>query len=381
MLFQANLKNGRRFSTNAAFLFPAKNRLNLHVKKNSMVTRIIIDGRTKTAVGVEFVFNRKKYKVFAKKEVIVCGGAINSPQLLMLSGIGPKKHLGDKKIPLVKDLPVGENLMDHVALGSVVVLINQTVSLKYKNLLASPWNLYDFFKHKGPYTIPGGAEALAFVDLKRPGSADGHPDLELLLVSGLFSGDRITHRLLGLKKELFDAYYKPVEEADGFTVFPMVMRPKSKGRVWLRDADPFRHPLIDPNYFADETDLDVVVAGVRVLQKMLDTGPMKRLGARLSDIPMPGCDRHEFDSDGYWKCSARRVTFTVYHLSGTCKMGPGTDPAAVVDPRLRVHGVNNLRVVDASVIPEIPAAHTNGPTVMVAEKGADMIKEDWNRRF
>jgi len=380
--FQATMKNGRRYSTNTAFLFPASMRSNLHVKKQSTVTRIIIEKGTKKTIGVEFVSNRKKYRVFVRKEVIISGGAINSPQLLMLSGIGPKEHLRDLKIPLIKNLPVGENLMDHVALGGLSVLINDTISLKTERLLKNPLNMYKYISNfNGPYTIPGGAEALAFFDLDRPGYADGHPNLELLLISGLFSDNDYTHRLFGMKSEIYNKVYKKTSNMDGFTVFPMIMRPKSKGRVWLKDANPFHYPLIDPNYFADETDLDVAVAGVRIFQQMLKTDAMKKLDATLFDTPLPGCVQHEFDTDAYWKCSARQISFTIYHLSGTCKMGPVGDPTAVVDPRLRVHGVSGLRVIDASVMPEVPAAHINAPTIMIGEKGADMIKQDWGIRI
>ncbi|XP_025191570.1 glucose dehydrogenase [FAD, quinone]-like [Melanaphis sacchari] len=379
--FQATMKNGRRYSTNTAFLFPARTRSNLHVKKESTVTRIIIEKGTKKAIGVEFVTNRKKYRVFVRKEVIVSGGAINSPQLLMLSGIGPEEHLKDIKIPLIKDLPVGENLMDHVALGGLSVLINDTISLKTDRLLKNPFNTQDYISNNyGPYTIPGAAEALAFFDLDRPGSLDGHPNLELLLISGLFSDNDYTHRLFGLKTEIYNQVYKKTENMDGFTVFPMIMRPKSKGRLWLKDANPFHYPLIDPNYFADERDLDVAVAGVRIFQQMLKTDAMKKLDAQLFDTPLPGCVQHKFDSDAYWKCSARQISFTIYHLSGTCKMGPVGDPTAVVDPRLRVHGISGLRVIDASIMPEVPGAHINAPTIMIGEKGSDMIKEDWGIR-
>ncbi|XP_025204501.1 glucose dehydrogenase [FAD, quinone]-like [Melanaphis sacchari] len=375
---QVTMKDGRRCSTNTAFLLPTKKRLNLHVKKFSTVTRIIIEKGTKTAKGVEFVSNGKKYRVFVRKEVIVSGGAINSPQLLMLSGIGPKEHLKSINIPLIKDLPVGENLMDHVALGSLSVLINDTISLKTQRLLRDPLNLYNFIiNHNGPLTIPGGAEALAFFDLDQPGIKNGHPNLELLLVSGLYSGDNLTHKLFGLKTDIYEKVYKPTQKMDGFTVFPMIMRPKSKGHLWLENANPFHYPLIDPNYFADERDLDVAVAGVRIFQQMLKTHAMKKLDAKLFDTPLPGCVQHKFDSDAYWKCSARQISFTIYHLSGTCKMGPVGDPTAVVDPRLRVHGISGLRVIDASIMPEVPAAHINAPTIMIGEKGADMIKEDW----
>jgi len=373
------MKNGRRWSTNTAFLFPAKKRPNLHVKKQSMVTRILIDQLSNKAIGVEFVSNGKKHRVFVRKEVIVSGGAINTPQLLMLSGIGPKQHLADIQIPLVKDLPVGENLMDHVSLGSLVVTINESISIRPKNSLEDPDAINDYLRYGGGLnTVPGGAEALAFFDVDRPWSRDGHPNLELLLISGTYSADKTMPKLCGLRDDLYDAVYRATEAMDGFTVFPMVMRPKSRGRVWLRDANPFHHPLIDPNYFADDADLDVIVAGVRLFQQMLRTGPMRSLNATILETPLPGCAKHVFDTDAYWKCAARQISFTIYHLSGTCKMGPATDPTAVVDPRLRVHGVSGLRVVDASIMPEIPAAHTNAPTIMIAEKASDMIKEDWS---
>lgn len=378
-ILKATMKNGRRCSTNKAFMFPAKTRSNLHVRKDSMVTKILIDNTTKIAIGVEFVAESLKYRVFAQKEIIVSAGAINSPQLLMLSGIGPKEHLRNKNIKLIKHLPVGENLMDHVALGSLTILINDTVSLKTSRIVANSNNLLNFMnKNNGPYTIPGGVEALALLDLDRPGSIDGYPNLELLLVSGLYSDRDDTHKLFGLKADVYNKVYKPTDKMEGFIIYPMVMRPKSKGRLWLENANPFHHPLIDPNYFADERDLDVAVAGVRIVQKMLKTDAMKKLDAKILDTPLPGCIQHTFDTDEYWKCSARHISFTIYHLSGTCKMGPKEDQMAVVDPRLRVHGIKNLRVIDASIIPEIPAAHTNGPTIMIGEKGADMIKEDWN---
>ncbi|XP_050440620.1 glucose dehydrogenase [FAD, quinone]-like isoform X2 [Adelges cooleyi] len=375
---QATMKNGRRCSTNTAFIIPASSRPNLEIKKSSMATKILIDKKTKKAIGVDFLIGLTKYRVYVKKEVIVSGGAVNSPQLLMLSGIGPQKHLKDKRIPLVKDLPVGENLMDHVALGSLTVLINDTVSLKSGKLMRNPQNLLNYMtNHNGPYTVPGGTEALAFYDTNNPNDPDGYPNLELLLVSGLYSSDDMVHTLFGLRRDVYDKVYKPTENMDGFVVLPMIMLPKSKGRISLNDANPLHHPLIDPNYFSNEADLDVAVAGVRLFQKMLRTDAMKKLNATILNTPLPGCTQYQFDSNDYWKCSVRQISFTVYHLSGTCKMGPVGDHTAVVDPRLRVHGVKGLRVIDASIIPEIPAAHTNAPAIMIGEKGSDMIKEDW----
>ncbi|XP_050539422.1 glucose dehydrogenase [FAD, quinone]-like [Daktulosphaira vitifoliae] len=379
---QTTMMNGRRWSTNAAFLFPARKRKNLHVKKYSTVTKILIDSVSKTAIGVEFVNGRKKYRVYARKEVIVSSGAINSPQLLMLSGIGPEAHLKEKGIPVLRNLPVGENLMDHVSLGSVFILINNTISMKMNRCLNNPYITYNFsVGHGGPASLPGGTEALAFFDTQKPNDPNGYPDLELLLLSTSYTADTALHRYFGMRKDFYNKVYYPVRNKDSFMIFPMVMRPKSRGRVWLKDTNPFHYPLIDPNYFADEADLDVIVAGVRIIQKMLKTDAMRQLDAQILTTPLPGCTDISFDSDAYWKCAARQISYSIYHLSGTCKMGPIGDPTAVVDPRLRVHGIKHLRVIDASIIPEIPVAHTNAPTIMIGEKGADMIKEDWNVPF
>lgn len=148
----------------------------------------------------------------------------------------------------------------------------------------------------------------------------------------------------------------------------------------LRSTDYRAKPKIYPNYFAAKEDMDTMIKGIRLALNITSTPAMKTLGTRLHDIPIPSCSRHTFASDAYFDCMARHFTFTIYHQSGTCKMGPPKDQKAVVDPRLKVYGVKNLRVIDASIIPEVPSAHTNAPTFMIAEKGADMIKEDWGIR-
>lgn len=376
------MRNGTRCSTSRAYLHPIRNRRNLHVKKRSQVTKILIDAQTKSAYGVEFVRNRRKYKVLARKEVIVSAGAVNSPHLLMVSGIGPAEHLAEKRIPLVKDLPVGHNLMDHVALGGLTFMINESVSVITERIIDDASLLNSFFtQHRGPISIPGGTEALSLHDLQNPRSDDGWPNLELLFVGGTLTSERTLRKSFGISNKVYDRVYKATEGRDGIMIFPMIMRPKSKGRVMLRDSNPFHAPLIYPNYFAVEDDLDVAVAGVRLSQKLVKTKPMRRLRATLLKTPLPGCLNMTFDSDEYWKCAARNLPFTIYHLSGTCRMGVQSDPTAVVDPRLRVIGVSRLRVVDASIMPEVTSAHTNSPTIMIAEKASDMIKEDWNIRI
>lgn len=373
------MKNGTRCSTSRAYLHPIRDRKNLHVKKMSMVTKVLIDPITKLAYGVEYVRRGVKRRVFARKEIIVSSGAINSPQLLMLSGIGPKEQLEQIGIEVMQDSPVGQNLMDHVALGGLTFLVNETVSLKTERILDDAMALNDFMSsHKGPITIPGGSEALAFYDLSNPRNPDGYPDLELLFNAGGITSDPTLKRGFGLTDFVYNSVFKAIEEMDGIMILPMVMRPKSKGEILLRDKNPFHHPLIYPNYFSDPADLDVLVKGVRLSQDLMKTKWMQKLSATLWDAPLPSCRKIQFDSDEYWKCAARQLPFTIYHLAGTCKMAPEQDPTSVVNPRLRVKGIRGLRVADASIMPEVPAAHTNAPTIMIGEKVSDMIKEDWN---
>ncbi|VVC32223.1 Glucose-methanol-choline oxidoreductase,Glucose-methanol-choline oxidoreductase, N-terminal,Glucose- [Cinara cedri] len=375
---QLTMKNGLRHSTNVAFIHPVIKRKNLHIRKNSQVTKILFDETGRKAIGVEYYRKKKKYRVLAKKEVIISGGAINSPQLLMLSGIGPKNHLISKGIKVLRDLPVGRNLMDHVALGGLQFIVNDTNTISRDKILGNANIIHDYLKyHNGPITIPGGTEALAFFDLKQPNNADGHPNLELLFINGALGSDETLRKNFGINDTLYNSAFKKIEQKNAYMILPMIMRPKSKGWIELKDQNPFRYPAIYPNYFSDESDLDIIVGGVRISQQLLETNAMKRINATLWDAPILGCKHFKFDSDEYWKCAARHLPFTIYHLSGTCKMGPIGDPTAVVDPNLRVQGFEGLRVIDASIMPEVPAAHTNAPTIMIAEKGSDLIKKSW----
>lgn len=375
---QLTMKNGLRHSTNVAFLQPIRRRKNLHVKKNSHVTQILFDETNRKAIGVEYYKGKKKYKVFARKEVIVSAGSINSPQLLMLSGIGPKDHLISKGINVIQDLPVGRNLMDHVALGGLTYIVNDTSSINTDRILENPYILHEYLvHHKGPIAVPGGTEALAFFDLDHPNDVNGHPNLELLFINGAVSSDETIRKSFGISDKVYNQVFKKTEQKNAYMIFPMIMRPISKGWIELKDRNPFRYPAIYPNYFSDERDLDIIVAGVRISEQLSKMKAMRNLDAKLWNVPIPGCEHLQFDSDNYWKCAARHLTFTIYHLAGTCKMGPIKDPTAVVDSKLRVQGIKGLRVIDASIMPEIISAHTNAPTIMIAEKGSDIIKEDW----
>lgn len=375
---QTSIKNGTRHSSSRAYLHPIANRPNLHVTKNTMVTKILIDSKTKTARGVEIFKNSKRQKIYATNEVILSSGTINSAQLLMVSGIGPKDHLEKFNIPVHSDLKVGYNLQDHYALGGLTFVVNDTVGLRTDRIMTNPSMILNYFQnHNGLMSIPGGCEALVFSDLNDKSNPDGHPNLELLFVSGSLVSDSVLRYTFGISDEVWNTVYAPILQKDAWMAFPMIMLPKSRGRVKLASKDIFKKPLIYANYYASEEDLNVTVQGTKELIRMSKTAPFQKYGSTLHDIPLPACADIEFGSDDYWRCHARQLTFTIYHHTGTCKMGPDTDDDAVVNPRLQVRGIKNLRVIDASIMPVIPSAHTNSPTYMIAEKGADMIKQDW----
>ncbi|XP_059049471.1 glucose dehydrogenase [FAD, quinone]-like [Achroia grisella] len=377
-IIQFTMDNGTRMSASRAFLHPIKHRNNLHIAKNAMVTRVLIDPWTKRAYGVKFNKDGRKYVILSRLEVILSAGAINSPQILMISGIGPKEHLTENNITTIMDLPVGYNLQDHWALGGLTFTINSTDSIRSERV-ATLDNIIEYFSHHtGPLSAPSGTEAIAFFDTKNPHSDDGYPDLELLFVAGSLVSQPTYKEAFSIDNDVYEKVYGPIKNKDTWMVFPMLLLPESKGRIKLRNKNPYQKPLIYPNYFSDGGhDQKVILTGIRKAIELSKTKAFQKYNSRLHDVPLPNCARHGFNSDEYWYCAMKTITNTIYHHCCTNKMGPEDDAGAVVDSRLRVYGVKGLRVVDASIMPHVPAAHTNAPTMMIAEKAADIIKEDW----
>uniref|UniRef100_A0A1A9WC62 Glucose-methanol-choline oxidoreductase N-terminal domain-containing protein n=1 Tax=Glossina brevipalpis TaxID=37001 RepID=A0A1A9WC62_9MUSC len=368
--------NATRWSSNRSYLYPIKGkRPNLHVKKRALVSKVLIDPNTKTAYGVEVQADGRAYKIRARREVIVSAGAINTPQLLMLSGVGPSKHLKEMGIKTIVNLAVGYNLQDHTA--PAVTFTTNASSLHFEDFSESTW-LYRFNRQEGPYGSPGGCEAIAFWDLDHPNAIDGWPDIELFLVGGSMSANPAISRGFGLKNSIYNSMFAEIENKniDAFMVFPMILRPKSRGRIMLKSTDPFKYPLIYANYFSHPYDVDISVRGLLKAISLIERPGFKRINVKLWDRLIPTCSQFPYKSREYWECYVKHFTFTIYHYSGTAKMGPRTDRSAVVDPRLRVYGIRNLRVADASIMPEIISGHPNGPVFMIAEKAADIIKQD-----
>lgn len=377
MVAQGTIRRGKRCSTAKAFLRPVRMRKNLHVALNSHVTRVLINPTTMRAFGVEFYRNGKRQIVVARKEVIMSAGAINSPQILMLSGIGPKEHLNEMGIPVLKDLKVGNNLQDHVGMGGLTFLVDKPVSIVQERFQAFKMAMEYLLREKGPMTTLGGVEGLGFVNTYLGNRS--WPDIQFHMAPASINSDngRKVKHVMGLTEQLYRTVYHPIANRDAWTIIPLLLRPRSRGWVRLRSKNPFDGPRVNANYFDDPFDIKTLVEGAKIAIKISQNKVFKQFGSRLHKIRLPNCSHLKFASDAYWECHIRTISMTIYHPVGTCKMGPEWDKDAVVDPRLRVYGVKNLRIIDASIMPTIPSGNTNAPAIMIGEKGADLVKEDW----
>ena len=339
-LYQVTCKGGRRWSTNEAYLKPARDRPNLTVTTGALAARVELEGER--ATGVTFRQGGAEHTVRATREVVLCGGAINSPQLLMLSGIGPGNHLAEVGVACRVDLPgVGANLQDH----PVIPLLWYT---RGTSDLAQLNNVRNFVRWKARGTGPLASnvgEAGAFFT-SRDGLAA--PDIQIHTAPSGF-------------------YDNGLHEPDSrmFTAAATLVSVASRGSVRLRSADPAWHPAIDAAYLEDQTDLDALLAGARRTWQISTGGTLGSFLERPWNLPDNPSDEDLVEHIRTW-------TQTLYHPVATCAMGSGED--AVVDARLRVRGVEGLRVVDASVMPAVPRGNTNAPTIMIAEKAADEIR-------
>jgi 4-pyridoxate dehydrogenase len=347
---QMTIRNGRRESAATAYLHPVLARANLAVAVQAHATRILFDGVR--AVGVEYLQNGQRRVVHAEREIVLSGGTINSPQLLMLSGIGDPDALAALDISVVSPLRgVGQNLQDHAAALLIYGRRDESPLLRNMRLDRLALGLAEgFVRGTGFATdLPGGITAFVKSDAAQP-----VPDIQLLFISGSLAAA---------------PYLRPFREpfADSFACRVVLLRPESRGAVTLASADPLAHPRIVQNLLSTAKDWATLRAGIGIFR---DLARHKRLAPFVAKEIAPATDvRSEADLEAY----TRKTVVTAHHPAGTCKMGVSSDPAAVVDCELRVLGTERLRVVDASIFPDLVGGNINAPVIMVAEKAADLI--------
>jgi choline dehydrogenase len=351
--FDTNIANGRRASTAVAYAQPARRRGNLELLSETIAARIVIEG--KRARGVEVVRRGVRETIRAEREVILCGGTVNSPQLLMLSGIGPADHLAALGIPVVVDAPeLGRNLQNHPSYSLRFACSQPVTAYKYLNPRAALGIGLRYAVTRGGSL---GESYIATGGYIRSDPALAVSDTIVVMAPALITRGGVGWRLADL-----------FPERHGFTVMVGSGRPLGRGRVLLRSTDPTAHPLIFPEYFSEPEDLRALARSVRRMREMMRRPAIRDLiEAELTPGPIPN-EQAAIEED------IRDRAATFFHPSGTCRMG--SDPTAVVDPRLRVVGLQGLRVADASIMPAALNACTHAPTIMIGEKAAAMIAED-----
>ena len=343
--------NGERCSAAKAYITPHLGRSNLHVITGAHTSRVLLEG--KRATGVQYLQAGNTVQLRARREVILSGGAYGSPQLLMLSGIGPADHLRKHGIEVAHALPgVGQNLQDH--LTTVLIYRTHRTDATLGISLPGGWalirSIFQWRKKRTGWVTTNVAESQAF--MKTDASSDQAPDIQLALCTGIVD-DHTRKNHLG----------------HGYTLHVTLMRPKSRGSVTLQSANPTTAPLIDPAYLQDPQDMATIVRGTQMGFDIMQAPAL---------APYRGKMLYALERDNVPQVEQflRTHSDTEYHPCGTCKMGPASDPMAVVDANLRVHGLTGLRVVDASIMPTLTTGNTNAPTIMIAEKAAELIKSE-----
>lgn len=352
-MFQVTHKGGERWSAAKGYVTPNLARPNLTVITSAHTTRVLLEG--KRAVGVEYRHGNELKQIKANKEVLLCAGALQSPQILMLSGIGASAQLQQHGIAVAHDLPgVGENLHDHIDIVQVVNAphLKDLFGVSVSGLLQAIKGIFEWRKHRTGMLTTNFAEAGGFI---KTSHAEPAPDLQFHFVIG----------------KLVDHGRKPTF-GHGYSCHVCLMRPKSRGRVTLASSDPMAAPLIDPNFLADPDDMRRMVQGFKQMRTVLSQPALA--GLRGKELATTA----NATTDEQIETVIRNFGDTIYHPVGTCRMGPlegpNANPLNVVDSELRVHGMQGLRVVDASIMPRIVAGNTNAPVIMLAEKAADMLK-------
>ncbi|KFM77710.1 Glucose dehydrogenase [acceptor], partial [Stegodyphus mimosarum] len=381
MVSQSNTLNGWRVSAFDAYLDPVMEMSSIHLLTNTIAIKVIIEsGR---AVGVDTVnlYSGKSYRIRAKKEIILSAGVIGSPHLLLLSGIGPRKHLRDFGIPVISDLPgVGRNLRDHLNVPLYFHIDSPitTTTTKMRSL-REVWKY--FSKGKG-FLAHSGVEAV--VRLPSTGDPENGNKLFLMLFNLGSVNEPLFTSIANFKKDAFVETFPDSknDSKEGFIMLASCTHPVSKGKILLKSVNFLDAPLIDPNYLSETEDVKCLIKAMKMAARLGTTEPLRRLGARLHLPGYSACIafNQSLDDDRYLECWLRTSGITAYHPVGSCAIGPQDDPMAVLDSKLRLHKVKNLRVVDSSAFPYQTSGNPHAAVLMLAEKAADFILETVKRK-
>lgn len=339
---QGTLHQGRRDSSAKAFLIPAKNRTNLHIIKNAHVEKLIIDENNRVN-GVTFTYDgTHQIEVNATKEVILSAGSVNSAQLLMLSGIGLKEHLQEHNIPVKSDLPVGQNLHDHI--GAVLWLSFYPTETSKTSQFDNIYNLA--IHNSGDLTSIGILQTDAFININK---TDTIADYQIHL---MYQTSKSPSSFAdGYIPEVREKLLEENQNHDLASISIIVLQPKSRGNITIKSTSPYDKPSIQPNYFSDPHDMDIMLQAVKHQLSFLNTKSYRKNGGKFFKIPLKKCDQIDFenDFDNYLKCYIKHFTRTIFHPVGTSKMGPDSDRSSVVDSKLKVRNVTGLRQIDAGM--------------------------------
>ena len=368
---QATVKDGKRVSTSTAFLHPAMKRSNIFIGTGVTVRKVVFENNN--AMGVSYVHYDKNFEtvVKAKREIILSAGAVGSPHILLLSGVGPSTQLKEIGIDTISNVPVGENLQDHMILPLEYIIHrdhNRYDTVIHPSTILSLATFYQYIINgDGPLSSPTITD-VAFLELDT-GDNHTHP-LEMKFYRAFgsgatdFWGKFDTH-----KQSLYDGN---LDDLRGYSLLLSPLHTKSVGELHLNKTHPYSQPLIDPHYFSEPDDIKAFKKAIKFVLKLGDTPPLSSKGVKLFTAMMNA--PYQFDTEEFWNWYIENMAYSTFHYGGTCKMGSVQDPSAVVDPKLRVKGVTGLRVVDASVMPTLPSGNPAATVIMIAEKAADMIK-------
>lgn len=373
VVIQGTIKNGERRSAYQAFVQPMKNRKNLFIMKNSYVTKVLLSGNKATGFNVRTskgeCFN---IPIKASKEVIISAGALTSPKILLQSGIGKKSDLEPFGIKQVKNLPVGDNLQDHVYGAHWFQMSPNNPSMTILDVLKASEQYY--FYRNGSLINLNTLNFQGFINLDDPNAK--YPEFQYIFFH-FFKNQQFFAEILenlAYKQEVIDRLVAINQNYELVAPVLILLNPKSRGSVKLSSSDPTAHPKIVTGYFSAAEDLDLMVRATRKLEDLINTSPFQYLSASMIKFDLPVCNSLPYPSDAYRKCHLKYFSTSVWHPTATNTMAPD----GVVDYQLKVHGISGLRVADASIMPRITTGNTQCPTYMIGEKAAAMIKATWS---